>query len=41
VLLSCGLHGNVVRILVPLAITDEDLGHGLDVLEESIHAVVA
>jgi 4-aminobutyrate aminotransferase/(S)-3-amino-2-methylpropionate transaminase len=40
VLLSCGLHGNVVRILVPLVISDEDLAQGLDILEESIQEVV-
>jgi 4-aminobutyrate aminotransferase / (S)-3-amino-2-methylpropionate transaminase / 5-aminovalerate transaminase len=36
VLLSCGTYGNVVRILVPLSISDEELGHGLDLLEESL-----
>jgi 4-aminobutyrate aminotransferase / (S)-3-amino-2-methylpropionate transaminase / 5-aminovalerate transaminase len=36
VLLACGLHGNVIRVLVPLVITDEDLERGLDVLEESL-----
>jgi 4-aminobutyrate aminotransferase/(S)-3-amino-2-methylpropionate transaminase len=41
VLLSCGLHGNVVRILVPLVISDEDLARGLEILEESIQEVVA
>jgi 4-aminobutyrate aminotransferase / (S)-3-amino-2-methylpropionate transaminase / 5-aminovalerate transaminase len=41
VLLSCGLHGNVIRILVPLVIADEDLARGLDILEESIREVVA
>jgi 4-aminobutyrate aminotransferase / (S)-3-amino-2-methylpropionate transaminase / 5-aminovalerate transaminase len=40
VLLSCGVHGNVVRILVPLVISDEDLVRGLDMLEESIQEVV-
>jgi len=36
VLLSCGLYSNVVRILVPIVISDEDLGRGLDILEESL-----
>jgi len=36
VLLSCGLHGNVVRILVPLVIADDDLERGLEILEESL-----
>jgi 4-aminobutyrate aminotransferase / (S)-3-amino-2-methylpropionate transaminase / 5-aminovalerate transaminase len=39
ILLSCGLHGNVVRILVPLVVSDEDLARGLDILEESIQEV--
>ncbi len=39
VLLSCGLYGNVIRILVPLVVSDEDLGRGLELLEESlVHA---
>jgi 4-aminobutyrate aminotransferase/4-aminobutyrate aminotransferase/(S)-3-amino-2-methylpropionate transaminase len=36
VLLSCGIYGNVVRILVPLSIDDALLGRGLDLLEESL-----
>ena len=36
VLLSCGIYGNVIRILVPLSISDELLDHGLDLLEESL-----
>jgi 4-aminobutyrate aminotransferase len=36
VLLSCGIYGNVIRILVPLSISDEELAHGLDRLEESL-----
>jgi 4-aminobutyrate aminotransferase/(S)-3-amino-2-methylpropionate transaminase len=39
VLLTCGLHGNVIRILVPLVITDEDLAQGLEILEDSIQEV--
>jgi 4-aminobutyrate aminotransferase / (S)-3-amino-2-methylpropionate transaminase / 5-aminovalerate transaminase len=39
VALSCGLNGNVVRILVPLVISDEELARGLDILEESIQEV--
>ena len=38
VLLSCGLYGNVIRILVPLVIDDEDLERGLELLEESLAA---
>jgi 4-aminobutyrate aminotransferase/(S)-3-amino-2-methylpropionate transaminase len=36
VLLSCGLYGNVIRILVPLVISDEDLDHGLELLERAL-----
>jgi 4-aminobutyrate aminotransferase len=36
VLLSCGLYGNVIRILVPFAIDDADLERGLDILEDAI-----
>jgi 4-aminobutyrate aminotransferase len=36
VLLSCGIYGNVIRILVPLSISDEELERGLALLEESL-----
>jgi 4-aminobutyrate aminotransferase-like enzyme len=36
VLLSCGTYGNVIRILVPLSISDELLDRGLGLLEESL-----
>jgi 4-aminobutyrate aminotransferase-like enzyme len=36
VLLSCGIYGNVIRILVPLSISDEELAQGLDLLEEAL-----
>jgi 4-aminobutyrate aminotransferase len=36
ILLTCGLHGNVVRVLVPLVISDEDLARGLEMLEDSL-----
>ena len=35
-LLSCGLNGNVLRILTPLTISDKTLNEGLDILETSI-----
>jgi len=39
ILLSCGTLGNVIRILVPLVIADDDLNRGLEILEESlVHA---
>ncbi|MEC5423286.1 4-aminobutyrate--2-oxoglutarate transaminase [Virgibacillus sp. C22-A2] len=34
-LLAAGLHGNVVRFLAPLVITDEELAKGLSILEKS------
>jgi 4-aminobutyrate aminotransferase len=39
ILLTCGLYGNVVRILVPLVVSDEELGRGLEILEESLVGV--
>jgi 4-aminobutyrate aminotransferase-like enzyme len=36
VLLSCGVHGNVVRVLPPILVPDDDLERGLDILEESL-----
>jgi 4-aminobutyrate aminotransferase len=38
-LLSCGLHGNVIRLLPPLTIGGDELDEGLAVLEESLGAV--
>ncbi len=37
-LLACGMYGNVIRLLAPLTITDEELGDGMTLLEESIAA---
>jgi 4-aminobutyrate aminotransferase/(S)-3-amino-2-methylpropionate transaminase len=36
ILLACGLHGNVIRVLVPILAPDKDLERGLDILEESL-----
>jgi 4-aminobutyrate aminotransferase / (S)-3-amino-2-methylpropionate transaminase / 5-aminovalerate transaminase len=36
VLLSCGLYGNVVRILVPLVVSDDDLDLGLEILADAL-----
>jgi 4-aminobutyrate aminotransferase / (S)-3-amino-2-methylpropionate transaminase / 5-aminovalerate transaminase len=36
VLLSCGIYGNVIRILVPLVVSDEDLEQGLEILERAL-----
>jgi 4-aminobutyrate aminotransferase len=37
-LLSCGLDGNVIRLLPPLTVADEELDRGLRLLEESLDA---
>jgi 4-aminobutyrate aminotransferase/(S)-3-amino-2-methylpropionate transaminase len=39
IILSCGVHHNVIRTLIPFAITEEQLERGLRVLEEAIQAV--
>jgi len=36
VLLSCGLYGNVIRLLPPLSATDEELERGLAILDEAL-----
>jgi 4-aminobutyrate aminotransferase len=36
ILLSCGLYGNVLRLLPPLSATDEELERGLVILEEAL-----
>jgi 4-aminobutyrate aminotransferase/(S)-3-amino-2-methylpropionate transaminase len=41
ILLSCGIRGNVIRILVPLTITDEVLQEGMDILSGIINQTVA
>ena len=41
ILLSCGLYGNVIRILVPLVVGDEDLERGFELVEESLVAASA
>jgi len=37
-LLACGLYGNVLRLLPPLNVSDEELDRGLGLLEESLAA---
>ncbi len=36
ILLSCGVYGNAIRLLVPLTASDELLEEGLDVLEQAL-----
>jgi 4-aminobutyrate aminotransferase-like enzyme len=35
-LLTCGLYGNVIRLLPPITIGDADLAEGLDTLEAAL-----
>ena len=39
IMITAGTFNNVIRILVPLAVTDEQFNEGLDVLEEALTAV--
>jgi 4-aminobutyrate aminotransferase/(S)-3-amino-2-methylpropionate transaminase len=36
ILLSCGVYGNVLRILVPLTASDKTIDEGMDIIEKSI-----
>lgn len=36
ILLSAGLYGNVIRFLVPLVVTDDQLEEGLDIIGEAV-----
>jgi 4-aminobutyrate aminotransferase / (S)-3-amino-2-methylpropionate transaminase / 5-aminovalerate transaminase len=40
-LLSAGLYSNVIRILMPITITDAELNEGMGILEEALEAVFA
>ncbi|HEY2942807.1 MAG TPA: 4-aminobutyrate--2-oxoglutarate transaminase, partial [Vicinamibacteria bacterium] len=39
VTITAGTYGNVIRTLMPLVITDEQLQEGLDVLERALAVV--
>jgi 4-aminobutyrate aminotransferase / (S)-3-amino-2-methylpropionate transaminase / 5-aminovalerate transaminase len=39
IVLSAGTYGNVIRLLVPLVVTDAQFGEGLDVLEAALASV--
>ncbi|MEM2914263.1 MAG: aminotransferase class III-fold pyridoxal phosphate-dependent enzyme, partial [Candidatus Bathyarchaeia archaeon] len=41
IILTAGSYGNVIRSLVPLVVTDEELNRGLRILEESLLSFVA
>jgi 4-aminobutyrate aminotransferase/(S)-3-amino-2-methylpropionate transaminase len=40
ILMGAGLYSNVIRVLTPLVITDEQLEEGLDVIEEVVDEVL-
>ncbi len=40
VLAGAGIHKNVIRLLIPLVMTEEELNEGLDVLDKSIKKVI-
>jgi 4-aminobutyrate aminotransferase/(S)-3-amino-2-methylpropionate transaminase len=41
IMISAGTYGNVIRLLVPLVVSDEQLDEGLNVIEESLNTVSA
>ncbi|MCX7560823.1 4-aminobutyrate--2-oxoglutarate transaminase [Sulfitobacter sp. F26204] len=41
ILLSCGMHGNAVRIMVPLTASDAIIEEGLEIFEAALTAAVA
>ncbi|MDX1606240.1 MAG: 4-aminobutyrate--2-oxoglutarate transaminase [Candidatus Competibacterales bacterium] len=41
ILLSCGMYGNVIRVLVPLTASDALVDEGLDLIETSLRELVA
>ncbi|MEI8104530.1 MAG: 4-aminobutyrate--2-oxoglutarate transaminase [Actinomycetes bacterium] len=40
-LITCGIHGNAIRVLVPLVITDAELEESLDVWADALEATLA
>ena len=40
VLLSAGLYSNVIRTLVPLVVSEEQLQTGLDIIENAVQKIV-
>jgi 4-aminobutyrate aminotransferase/(S)-3-amino-2-methylpropionate transaminase len=40
IIISAGVHGNVIRNLAPLVITDEQLQSGLDIIESALTELV-
>ena len=39
IILACGAYGNIIRFLMPLVITEEQLQQGLDIVREGLAAI--
>lgn len=39
ILLSCGVYGNVIRFLMPLVMTSDELDRGLNIVEKGLQAI--
>ncbi|MGA7278755.1 MAG: aminotransferase class III-fold pyridoxal phosphate-dependent enzyme, partial [Desulfocapsaceae bacterium] len=39
IILACGSHGNILRFLMPLVITDEQLQKGMDIINDGFSAI--
>jgi len=39
--ITAGSYGNVIRLLVPLVVTDQQMNEGLDVLEDALATISA
>jgi 4-aminobutyrate aminotransferase/(S)-3-amino-2-methylpropionate transaminase len=37
--LSCGMHGNVIRLMMPLTTAADQLSKGLDIIEEGLEGI--
>ena len=40
ILLSCGMHGNTIRFLMPVTIEDDVLNEGLDIIESCLESLI-
>ena len=41
ILLSCGVYANVIRVLVPLTVSDAIIDEGLDIIEKALGELAA
>ena len=39
ILLSCGLYGNVIRFMMPLIISEQDLDKGMDIIDQGLRMI--